>query len=1036
MTMWRRTQLTPGVYDEPITERLREQIDALGSQLVAHQQPATAGAVASLQAWLAEALGLALEAVAHDHEETIVLAHEVVALLARRAPRAFPRAGELRLTDKHLRAVVEMPSAESSRPRGSLHAGSLLVNAEDERLIDHLRSEFDSADRIDLLCAFIKLSGIEKLRAELDRHCSARGRVLRVLTTTYMGASDAKAIERLAALANAEVKVSYDESATRLHAKAWIFHRDSGYSTAYIGSSNLSHSAQTDGLEWNVRLTEQGQPTLVAQMQETFEQYWADPYQFEVFRRGDETHSKRLARALSSDRRPVPGVLIEIEPKEYQRPILDELIQARLRGRHRNLLVAATGTGKTVMAALDYLRLRRDGAVDTLLFVAHRREILEQSRQVFRNVLQQAGFGELLCEGERPSIGRHLFASVFSLGDDSPIDPTSYNMVVIDEAHHGPAATWANLLASIRPTELLGLTGTPERADGLDHEQHFSRPWIGNLRVWNAIPHALVPFRYYLLDVDGVDLSDVQWTAGRYAPDALSRRLVGAAEIYVQRMVNALAERIARPESLRAIAFCVDVRHAQEIDRCLHKRDFRSQVLTGQTPTAERQQARFELDAGRIQVLCVVDIYNEGVDVPNVNALFFFRPTESATVFLQQLGRGLRRAPDKAELVVFDLTGRQHHKFRFDRKLRGLLGHTPRELREFVSHGFGRLPSGCHLHFDERARAEVLAQIARAIPSDRKNIQLLMRDPAHLDLSLDEFLHETDVCLDDIYRKNWGWALLRRAAGLDMRELVDEEAQALRQVCKLIHVGDERRLDVWQRMVESYPDEDIRGLARGSHDEAAQRIRRMLFVLLYGKEIGATAAADRCWQQHSILREEIGQLIPVLRRLNAILPEAHELNPDVPLVLHARYSGVELSAAFDHRTGQGRFRDYFTGVEPVAGGRYDLLLVTLEKAAATKEHLRYRDFPLSDHVFHWQSKARTTVDSREGRRHLDPKGNRVQPLLLVREQSDRAGGLTTPFQYLGPVSPLAHRGERPITVEWRLDHAMPAALVRAGRVAA
>lgn len=451
MAMWRRTRLVPGVYDEPITERLEEQLSAIDRKLAAQRSDGR-NALLPLQSWVAEAVELAFASLADDHERGNALAQKVVALLAEHAPAAFPRPQELVLRKGQLRAIVERPSAEPLRPRGSLHAGSLLANAPGERLIEHLCSEFDSADRIDLLCAFIKLSGVEKLRAELERHCSGRGRRLRVLTTTYMGASDARAIERLAALPNVEVRISYDDSATRLHAKAWIFHRDSGYSTAYIGSSNLSHAAQTDGLEWNVRVTEQGQPALLAQMAETFEQYWADPWQFEEYQRDSDTHRRRLARALSPDRNLQNGGLIglDLEPKDFQRPILEELAQARQAGRHRNLLVAATGTGKTVMAALDYRRLRSDGAVDTLLFVAHRREILEQARKVFREAMSQDGFGELLVDGLRPAIGRHVFASVQSIGEDAECDPGNFDMVIIDEAHHAPAQSWERLLARTR----------------------------------------------------------------------------------------------------------------------------------------------------------------------------------------------------------------------------------------------------------------------------------------------------------------------------------------------------------------------------------------------------------------------------------------------------------------------------------------------------------------------------------------------------------------------------------------------------------
>lgn len=456
------------------------------------------------------------------------------------------------------------------------------------------------------------------------------------------------------------------------------------------------------------------------------------------------------------------------------------------------------------------------------------------------------------------------------------------------------------------------------------------------------------------------------------------------------------------------------------------KAGFKTAVLTGETAAYARQAAQRDLNSGDLQVLCVVDIYNEGVDVPNVNAIFFFRPTDSSTIFLQQLGRGLRRSPAKSELVVFDLTCRQHLKFRFDRKLRALLGHTPRELRDVVSSGYGRLPSGCLLHFDEIAQRDVLDQVKRAIPTSLKGIRELLREPAHQELSLEGFLRETDIELGDIYRKGECWTLLRQSVGLEKREIAEAESGALGNVHKLLHVGDSLRLDSWDRLC---------GLGQPGA-ERERRVQRMLFAVLYGKDAEADRTADILWAQHHIMREEVAALIPLLRLQNHVLAEPHVLDPDNPLVLHARYLGVELSAAFDQRAKTGQLRDYYTGVEPTADRAHDLLLVTMEKSKATKEHLRYRDFPLSPREFHWQSKAATRQQDKQGQRHLDPKGQGCTPLLFVRERSDDRPGVTMAFCYLGPVTPGRYEGERPITINWQLRYPMPLALVQAGKVAA
>ncbi len=251
------------------------------------------------------------------------------------------------------------------------------------------------------------------------------------------------------------------------------------------------------------------------------------------------------------------------------------------------------------------------------------------------------------------------------------------------------------------------------------------------------------------------------------------------------------------------------------------------------------------------------------------------------------------------------------------------------------------------------------------------------------------------------------------------------ERTALANVFKLTHVGDEVRLGLWERLVRLEP----------VRDEAERRGANMLFAVLYGKEFAGDGSAAHLWAEHSTVRADVAELIPVLRRLNAVLPSTHRLEPNVPLVLHARYLGPELSAAFDNRAKSGDFRDYYTGVESICGGRYDLLLVNLHKNANVKDHLRYRDFPLSEDRFHWQSQSETTANSREGRRHLHPEREGLTPLLLVREQS-KDGSQTVAFRYLGPVRPAGHEGERPITVEWAMVNAMPADLVALGRVAA
>jgi len=1012
MSIWRRPQnssLPDGLYDEVVTEALRAKLDGLAAGRIAEVVDIKdrTDIDEQLVTMVRDAASFAIRSIA-DRQHKIAVAQELLSTLE--------DAGKLRQLETRLRpellkriaTQIAGEAPQASPPRGSLLSSGLITNAHGESVLDHLSSEFATADHISLLCSFIKLSGLDKFRPLIEMH-RALGRRFRVLTTTYMHATEARAIEILHRL-GAEVRISYDDSSTRLHAKAWIFHRASEYSTAYVGSSNLSHHAQTEGLEWNLRIAQADQPDLLDEMSSVFERYWNDADKFEPFD-GSEPAKVRLARALTEPDQPSHLTYFEQEPREWQKPILRELEQFRSLGRNRNLVVAATGTGKTHIAAFDYEALQRAGKVESLLFIAHRIEILKQAREIFRAVLRRPDFGELWGDDHRPTAFRHVFAMIQTL-DGAELPAQGFDHVIVDEVHHAAACTYDTTLTALDKLgfkELVGLSATPERSDARVYDHHFPRPYVGNLRVWDAIrDQILVPFRYFVLDVEGVDLRDARWERG-YVVSDLSHRLITAAEIWIRSVTRALNEYIARPDTIRALAFCVDKEHARVVaERLTSECGLAARPLTEKTPRAERDSAKADLASGKVKVLCTVDLFNEGVDIPDVNTIFLFRPTESTTVFLQQLGRGLRRTRYKDMLTVFDVTGRQHPKFRFDRHLREFLGLTPRQLRDFVEKGFGHLPSGCTMRFEQRTKEDILERIRLAIPSDVTDLRKAVRaaDPAW---DLMRFLQETEVDVLDLYRSKRTWTSLRAEVGVGEAPSVPE-AESLQNVQKLLHVTDELRLRVWERLLRL----DLPG------STLEMRAAGMLFAILFGPKASKYEQAFRRWESEPLLREEIRQLIPVLRERADRLPHDEPLSTEIPLLVHAEYLDIELSAAFaDVTKTDGAYRHYYTGVEDVCGGRYDLLLVTLAKGGK-EEHLKYQDFPLSETVFQWQSQANTTQDDEVGRRHIQPEAVGVSPLLFVRDTAKDPRGVTCAFRFLGGVSPKEVRGERPVTIEWEL----------------
>ena len=892
---------------------------------------------------------------------------------------------------------------------------ALLTNAPGEpTLASQLTAEIRSADRIDLVIAFVRWSGIKHMTAALAEHAAA-GRPLRLLTTTYTGSTEGRALDALREL-GASIRVSYDTSSTRLHAKAWLFHRASGFSTAYIGSSNLTHWAQVTGLEWNVRVSGARNPDVIDKVAAVFEAYWQggdfvpyDPAEF---------------AARSATTADTPEILlspIEIRLEPFQERLLEQIALARQLGRHRNLLVSATGTGKTVMAAVDYARLRAFLPRARLLFVAHREEILLQSLATFRHALRDHAFGELQVGGRRPARFDHVFASIQSLHATGLADlaPDHFDVVVIDEFHHAAATTYQTLLDHIDPRELLALTATPERADGLPILHWFDDRIAAELRLWDAIDqHRLTPFEYFGIH-DGLDLRDVPWRRGRgYDVDGLEKLYTG--NDAWARGVLAQLSRHADPATMRVLGFCVSIDHARFMARVFQAAGLAATAIWADTPAAERRAALADLAAGRLRVLFSVDLLSEGVDVPVVDTLLLLRPTDSPTLFLQQLGRGLRKAPGKATCTVLDFVGHHRKEFRFDRRLRALLGGTRQDVIDQVEHDFPFLPAGCHMELDPVARDIVLASIRQAVPSrwSARVAELADLARATPDPSLADYLAATGLDLDDLYAGDRSWSDLRAAAHLPILPSGPHEPILRRAIGRLLHTDDLERLTTYRRFL-SLPDPP----APASLSERDSRLLRMLAFSLTDRVLPRKAtladAVTLLWQ-HPQVRAELLDLLPVLADRIDHLHHPLDDRPDVPLQVHARYSRIEILAAFG-LADAARGKAWQTGVYYARAARADLLAFTLDKTSgAFSPTTRYRDHAISRTLFHLESQSVTRASSSTGLRYQQHASLGSSIMLFARlRTSDRA------FHFLGPATYVSHVGETPMAITFRLHHSLP-----------
>ncbi len=1013
-----------GLYEVLITDHLLTELGDLEGGLTANIEDVHAAEVPDRLAlhvsrWLAHEL----ESVPSKERPAVgaAVARRLMEVVAAQLRRGAPEGEQPVSPARLLRSIAKRrPDGEAesiATPLTPLLDTTLLTNAPGEpRVGRQVNAEIESADRIDVVMAFIRRSGLRDLVANLRRHCDA-GRPLRVLTTTYTQSTEVEALEQLAEL-GAEVRVSYDTTGTRLHAKAWLFHRESGFSTALIGSSNLTHSAQVSGLEWNVRASGARNPAVVEKVAAVFDSYWHSG-DFVDFDRSDFVAQVRA----SSDRGPrVYLSPAELRAEPFQARMLELLALARAQGRHRNLIVSATGTGKTVMAALDYCRLRAQLKRSRLLFVAHRREILEQSLATFRHALRDPAFGELWVDRYRPQDFEHVFASVQSLhaADLANLAPDHFDVVIVDEFHHAAARSYEALLEHILPVELLGLTATPERTDGLDVLSHFGGRIAAELRLWDAIDqHRLCPFAYFGIH-DGLDLRDIPWRRGTgYDVDGLSA-LITANDFWARQVIQSLIRHVDDVGSIRALGFCVSIEHARYMARVFNAHGIKSTAIWGETSHSDRDAALASLRAGDTRVVFSVDLFNEGVDLPNVDTLLLLRPTESATLFLQQLGRGLRRAEGKAFCTVLDFVGTHRAEFRFDHRFRALLRVSRRELQSQVEQGFPFLPAGCHMQLDRKAQEVVLESLRRSVPSDWRSRVMELRSMAESGAppSMRAFLGETGLDVEDLYSSDRGWSDLCSAAEVQLKPEGPHEQSLRRGIGRLLHVDDAARIAAYRSLLEAsrYPD-------WGALSTIERRYARMLAAQLGDQVFVKGARPEDAWPmlwQHPQVRAEASELLDLLhdRIDHQTWPLA--TRPEVPLAVHARYTRIEILAAFGDGA-SAKVAAWQTGVRYLKDHRADLLAFTLDKTSgAFSPTTRYRDYAISRELIHWESQGITRADSDTGLRYQRHVATNSAVLLFARlRDSDRA------FWFLGPATYVEHRGEKPMAITWRLEYPLP-----------
>ncbi|MFF9072484.1 DUF3427 domain-containing protein [Streptomyces sp. NPDC014872] len=730
--------------------------------------------------------------------------------------------------------------------------------------------------------------------------------------------------------------------------------------------------------------------------------------------------ARLLGREPAESAEPAEPTPARYVPSSAQREMLDRLDAERgIHDRHRNLLVAVPGTGKTVLSAFDYRRLREKHQRDLrLLFVADRIDLLHQARQVYEDVLLHPGFGESLFSGAVPAGWNHVFASVQSLGRHlDALAPDHFDVIVIDEFRGAATPTYRRILDHFRPLELLGLTATPERVDGLHIQDVFFEGRIAaEMRLRDALESDLLTPLHYFGFGDGTDYRSLDWRRGEYDGAALSS-LLSADGARARLVLRAVRDTVPDPRAMRAVGFCVSVAHAEFMAQCFRGAGLDAVALSPRLSHTRRQAVFSSLRAGELQAVFCVDLVDEQHLIPEVDTLLLLRPKSSTVGFLQQLPVGLRRSAGKAVLTVLDFIGYHRKGFRLDNQFRAMTNLTRRQLLDQIEH-FPQLPSGCSIVLDDEAKMRLADHITAQLESSF--IERAREVAEYEEPELGRYLRESGRELTELYQdKGISWTGLLRRTHLLPGDPPDGEAALLARVHAFLHVDDPERVHAYTRMLEDDAPH------YGDLDERGRAYARMLFFQLWplgGITRGGFISYDEGFAalrgQHAFRRE--------LRQVLAYNLECTTRAPiplgavggrrDVPLTVHAAYTREEILSALREAEIRGPLpTDFRQGVKWCESMRTDALFIT-----------RAKDYALSSTLYHWESPNHVSETSPTGLRYRNHVEMGTHVLLFLRPDRTSDIGSPQPWTFLGPAEYASHAGSSPMAVTWRLRRELPA----------
>ncbi|WP_342042080.1 DEAD/DEAH box helicase [Bacillus sp. OTU2372] len=922
----------------------------------------------------------------------------------------------------------------------------LIVNSEKGNLLRELVKSMSECKRFYFSVAFINFSGLQLLLDPL-KEAEKKGIKGRIITSTYLNFTDAKALEKMKEFKNVDLKVFVTDKEIGFHTKAYIFEYRDSYKVI-IGSSNITQSALKSNIEWNVEIITKENGRFIQDVLKEYDYLW------NMSENADEDFIKRYEDFLKSFKSTQITHQMIYENKQYivpnrmQKRATENLERLRSFGETKALVIAATGTGKTYMSAFDVKSYKPK----KLLFIVHREEILKKAKDTFEMLLPNEGlsFGLLTGNHKQKNVD-YVFATIQTISKCfHEFEREEFEYLIIDEAHHATSPTYQTVLNYFEPKFTLGMTATPERSDGYNVFDLFDNNVALEVRLHEALEDELViPFHYFgITDIEGIDLSDVD--------------IDDITEITKRLKVNERVDFIIEKmdfyghdgEKRKGLGFCISIEHAQYMASEFKKKGYNSVCLYGadSSDTRERYINSLESDHDDLEFIFTVDIFNEGVDIPSVNTVLMLRPTNSPIVFIQQLGRGLRKYANKEFLTVLDFIGNHNKTFLIALALNGSRYYDKESLKVAVATGFANIPGCTHIQMDKISEERILTQIDKENFNSMKylkeeyfefkklnqgRIPILLMDYMKYDGAPDpvKFIDREKTYLQFVAKVEKDDYLKKLLQNEDFEGTLKELSSKLsiKRIYEFVIIRylldhEEINLDIAKhqilKMVSNVDDDSVfhafECLNQNYYDSVQIKNKPKLVHYINGKLI--KTPLFKAVLENEDYRRFIEDIITY-----GIFRYEKEFKADYYSVPHFKlfeqYQMVDAALLSNYR----KIHSSFRGSGLLTNGNNYFLFIDLHKEEDIKETINYKDKFIDERYFQWQTPNSTSQDTERGQNIIYNERQGINLHLFVRKYRE-IDGKNEPFIYIGKGNTVKFEGEKPITVILKLENEIPSTL--------